>query len=65
MGICSSGFCIGCFPCKASCSQQAIEKKIDTLGSTISGIKGELCVECGLCQKGCPVNEKHNKETEM
>lgn len=63
MEICSPDSCTGCFACKASCSKHAIEKKIDQLGRTIPSINSELCVECGLCQKVCPVNEKPQYNT--
>lgn len=58
MEICNPNFCTGCFACKASCPKNAIEKKIDQVGRTVPSIDSALCVECGLCQKVCPVNEK-------
>lgn len=58
MEICNPNSCTGCFACKASCPKNAIEKKIDQVGRTVPSIDSALCVECGLCQKVCPVNEK-------
>lgn len=45
--------CCGCSACAAVCPHNAIAMKADTNGFLYPEINGDLCVECGLCQKVC------------
>ena len=50
--------CCGCGACKESCSHQAISMQADEHGFSYPVINKELCVQCGLCEKVCPVENK-------
>ena len=54
--------CCGCLACKAICPKQAIEVKYDELGFCHPFVTN-YCIECGLCQKSCPINETVNNYT--
>lgn len=47
--------CCGCWGCYNICPKSAIEMIEDNEGFKYPHIRNELCVECGLCQKVCPV----------
>jgi coenzyme F420-reducing hydrogenase beta subunit len=46
--------CSGCSACAALCSQNAIAMKNDAMGFLYPAIDGNLCTNCGLCEKLCP-----------
>ena len=50
--------CTGCHACFSICPKKAIEMKPDERGFLHPVINRELCVECKLCQKACPLNEE-------
>ena len=54
--------CTGCFGCYNICPVNAIEMKYDEKGFYKPNIL-ENCIECGKCEKVCPVikNENSNK----
>lgn len=54
--ICDYEQCTGCMACLNVCSKQAIHLTIDKEGFERPEIDGDLCVDCGLCQKTCPMN---------
>lgn len=55
--------CTGCTACKAICSQNAIEMVEDEEGFLYPEVNKEKCVNCGLCDKVCPlINAKENKK---
>lgn len=45
--------CCGCGLCKAICSQNAIEMKMDDEGFLYPHIIKERCIDCGKCEKNC------------
>lgn len=47
--------CTGCASCAQSCPHLAIEMQPDDEGFLQPVINNEICVECGLCIKRCPV----------
>lgn len=47
--------CTGCGACKASCSKGSILFDYDNNGHLKPSIDHDRCIECGLCQKHCPV----------
>ncbi len=55
MQLCEAKDCTGCFSCMNICPKSAISVECDKLGKTIPQINSELCVECGLCRKSCPM----------
>lgn len=54
--ICPKEKCTGCSSCYNACKHKAIEMKADTYGFIYPVVKQNQCIDCGLCQKVCPVN---------
>lgn len=52
--ICDYKDCTGCGLCAARCPKQCIEMKPGFLGHLYPEIDQEKCIDCKLCQKGCP-----------
>ena len=48
--------CCGCSACESVCGKQAIVMKTDQEGFIYPVVNEELCVNCGLCLKVCPVS---------
>ncbi len=47
--------CCGCTACKNKCPKNAIEMRPDEEGFIYPYIDREKCIECGLCDKVCPI----------
>lgn len=47
--------CCGCNACGDICSKQAITFKTDNEGFWYPEVDMEKCIDCGLCEKVCPV----------
>ena len=47
--------CTGCHACKNVCPKHAISMVEDSEGFLQPFIDTEICIECSLCQKTCPV----------
>lgn len=47
--------CTGCFACYNVCPQNCITMSRDYEGFLYPQINKEICVECGFCEKTCPV----------
>ena len=47
--------CCGCSACASACPKQCIEMKKDKEGFLYPIINEELCIDCGLCEKVCPI----------
>ena len=47
--------CCGCNACGDVCSKQAISFKTDNEGFWYPEVDLEKCVDCGLCEKVCPI----------
>lgn len=56
--ICVKEKCTGCSACFNACSQKAITMSEDACGFIHPNIDQNLCIDCGLCTKVCPVNTK-------
>ncbi|EPC09177.1 Coenzyme F420 hydrogenase/dehydrogenase, beta subunit C-terminal domain [Fusobacterium ulcerans] len=53
--------CTGCYGCYNKCNiKTAIEMKLDNEGFIKPFISKEKCIECGECQKACPVLKNEN-----
>lgn len=48
--------CVGCTACAAICPKNVIQMERDSEGFQVPHIAyPELCIDCGLCEKACPV----------
>ena len=54
--------CCGCSACAQLCPQKCIIMREDKLGFLYPEIIKDKCVNCGLCEKTCPVLNKPEKE---
>lgn len=57
--------CCGCTACFNICPKKAIAMKPDNEGFLYPDIDDSLCVNCGLCEKVCPMlnQKKHEEQT--
>ncbi len=49
--------CTGCRLCESVCPKGAIKMKNGELGVSCPEIDEELCIDCGLCTRTCPVKK--------
>lgn len=54
--------CCGCHACYNICPKNAIEMKEDEKGFKYPTIDKEMCINCGLCEKVCPIINKRKTE---
>lgn len=54
--ICKENKCTGCSACYNICRHGAIRMLADDYGHIHPRIDKDKCIDCGLCQKICPVN---------
>lgn len=47
--------CCGCDACAEACPRHCIEMKPDALGFLYPKVDHDRCIECGVCEKVCPV----------
>lgn len=52
--------CCGCSACVQRCPKQCISLKIDDEGFYYPQIDQQLCIDCGICGKVCPVINKNS-----
>lgn len=55
MQLCKPEECTGCFACFNSCTHNALNFVQDEKGFYAPLINKQICTECGLCEKKCPV----------
>ncbi|MCI6878034.1 MAG: Coenzyme F420 hydrogenase/dehydrogenase, beta subunit C-terminal domain [Solobacterium sp.] len=53
--------CTGCMACVNSCKFNAIELCEDNFGFKYPLIQNNKCINCGLCQKACPILNSTDK----
>lgn len=49
--------CCGCMACKNSCPTSCISVKPNKIGKFVKQIEAKRCIQCGLCEKVCPILE--------
>ena len=57
--------CCGCYSCYNICPKKAIEMVEDEKGFKYPKIDKEKCIDCGLCEKVCPIINNKNFEKEV
>ena len=55
MTLCEKKICTGCTACVAACPQGCIAMVQDEEGFLHPQIDYALCIECGMCERSCPV----------
>ena len=63
--ICEHKKCTGCSLCHDVCKHRAIEIKENKHGFILPVIDYELCIDCGLCKKMCPVNNENTSGNKL
>lgn len=53
--------CSGCFACASICPKNCIEMVSDDEGFLYPQIDKERCIDCGLCDKTCPILHKEKR----
>lgn len=56
--------CCGCHACYSACPKNAIEMIVDENGFKIPKINQNLCINCGKCNRVCPIKNKIDTENE-
>lgn len=55
--------CVGCNACVQRCPKQCIAMHADEQGFLYPIVDHDLCIECGLCEKVCPViNQEESRK---
>lgn len=47
--------CSGCHSCVAVCPKNCIDMIVDSEGFLYPKVNSSLCINCGLCEKACPI----------
>lgn len=53
--------CCGCSACMQRCPKQCISMKVDEEGFLYPSVDDSLCIDCGLCEKVCPMLHRYEK----
>lgn len=59
LDLIKSDNCTGCMACYNICPKLAISMKNEMDGFLFPQINSSLCIECGACEKACPVYHSH------
>lgn len=57
--------CCGCHACYSACPKNAIEMIEDEKGFKVPNVKQELCINCGKCDKVCPIKNKVDAKNDL
>jgi len=55
--------CCGCSACQQACPKQCISMHEDEEGFLYPRVDETLCIDCGLCEKVCPVINQEERRT--
>ena len=55
MNLAANDRCTGCSACANACAHGAMSMIPDAEGFVMPQIDEEMCVECHLCEKSCPI----------
>ncbi|MEE0109204.1 MAG: Coenzyme F420 hydrogenase/dehydrogenase, beta subunit C-terminal domain [Merdibacter sp.] len=58
-------YCTGCTACVSICPNNCIKMEKDKEGFVYPKINKESCIECGLCEKVCPIINCYGHETDL
>lgn len=61
INIIESKDCCGCNACVQKCPKKCIEMKQDKEGFLYPIVNKDLCIDCGLCDKVCPVINQYEE----
>lgn len=56
--------CISCFSCANRCPKEAISMHEDQEGFKYPVVDSQKCIECGLCNKVCPINNPPSRKND-
>ena len=65
INITSKPKCMGCYSCASICPKNCIKMLSDEEGFLYPNVDENICVNCGLCEKACPIitpNQKASNE---
>ncbi|MDD3040121.1 Coenzyme F420 hydrogenase/dehydrogenase, beta subunit C-terminal domain [Bacteroides sp.] len=61
MELCSLVECTGCLACVNSCPKNALKISVNAEGFYEPLLIADACVDCGLCERSCPILKKVEK----
>lgn len=65
INILNKADCCGCSACVQKCPKQCISQQEDTEGFLYPVVDKEICIDCGLCEKVCPVINPYKKRASV
>ena len=61
----SNSNCCGCAACVQKCPKQCISLHEDNEGFLYPRVDTEICIDCGLCEKVCPMLTPYESRTPL
>lgn len=63
INIVSKKNCCGCKACQLICPKNCVKMVVDDEGFWYPNVDKEKCINCGLCEKSCPILNKQDKSS--